>query len=301
MRFKQITIIDKTRLTHDGLLRLQAFSENPLITYEVDPASESETLDRITGSDCILVSWKTAVPGAVLKKATNLVYIGMCCSLYDPSSSNVDIRAAEKLGITVTAVNDYGDEGVVEFIFAQLIYHFKGLDRKDPQKIPTELSSKSIGIIGLGTVGKMVAAAARIFGMDVYYSGRSKKVEAESLGIKMLPLDKLMQSCDIVTIHVPRNSLRLDEVFSLKRKNSIFINTSLGQPFAEQALVNWLNNDPESLAIFDSDGAGELYGKLSSLKNVILYPLSAGLTEESGKRLSQKVLANIHNYFDVEK
>ena len=300
MRFEQITVIDKTRLTEQGLWALQNFSVKPVIHYEDFPDSEQETLNRIAQSDCILVSWKTPVSEHVLINAVNLRYIGMCCSLYDPSSSNVDVLTAERLGITVKAVRDYGDEGVVEFIFAQLIMFFKGLGPKKWQNQPTELSSKSIGIIGLGTLGKMVAVTAKSFGMDVYYSGRSEKPEAELLGIKMLSLKTLLEFCDIVTIHIPRNSLVLDQsLFTYKKKKSVLINTSLGQPFEETALLDWLANDPDSLGIFDADGAGKLYHKLSALNNVILYPISAGFTEESGRRLTEKATNNIREYLSM--
>jgi len=301
MRFKQITILDKTRLTAEGISALQNFSGLPVIAYEDFPDTEQETLKRISESDCILVSWKTPVTEAILKKAPNLCYIGMCCSLYDPSSSNVDVIAAENLGIKVKAVRDYGDEGVVEFIFAQLIILFKGLGNKRWASQPTELSSKSMGIIGLGTLGTMIAQTAKSFGMTVFYSSRSEKPGAENLGIQKLSLKSLFETCDILTVHVPRNSLVLDHaLFLSKKKKSVFINTSLGQPFEENALTSWLSNDPESIAMFDSDGAGVLYEKLSKMDNVILYPLSAGFTEESGERLTEKVIRNIENYFSQD-
>jgi lactate dehydrogenase-like 2-hydroxyacid dehydrogenase len=53
----------------------------------------------------------------------------MCCSLYDERSANVDVKAAGEQGITVHGIRDYGDEGLVEFIFAELTYLFKGLGR----------------------------------------------------------------------------------------------------------------------------------------------------------------------------
>ncbi|SEI42120.1 hypothetical protein SAMN04487995_0579 [Dyadobacter koreensis] len=298
MRFNQIIVLDKTRLNKEGIWALQTFSDRPVVTYEDCPQDEKETLHRISDSDCVLVSWKTPLTATVLKQSPNLRYIGMCCSLYDTSSSNVDVTTAAQLGIEVKAVRDYGDEGVVEFIFAQLITQFKGLGRKPQNGLPTELSSKSIGIIGLGTLGKMVAQTAKIFGMRLFYSGRTEKPEVEKLGIKRLSINTLFQTCDIITVHVPRNTLVLDQTaFLSKKKKSVFINTSLGQPFEENALLNWLFQDPESFAIFDSDGAGSLFDKLSKLDNAILYPLSAGFTEESGKRLTEKTLQNIEAYF----
>ena len=77
----------------------------------------------------------------------------------------MDIEAARKLRIDVKGVRDYGDEGTVEFIFAQLIYLFKGLGKNQWGSEATELKNKSIGIIGFGTLGQMVAKTAVHFGM----------------------------------------------------------------------------------------------------------------------------------------
>lgn len=57
----------------------------------------------------------------------NLRYIGMCCSLYEEKSANVDIAAAREKGIVVTGVKDYGDEGVVEYVISELVRYLHGL------------------------------------------------------------------------------------------------------------------------------------------------------------------------------
>ena len=72
----------------------------------------------------------------------------------------MDIEAARNLGIEVKGVRDYGDEGTVEFIFAELISLFKGLGEHKWRNEATELKNKSIGIVGLGTLGRMVAKTA---------------------------------------------------------------------------------------------------------------------------------------------
>ena len=68
--------------------------------------------------------------------------------LYDEKSANVDIETARNLGIEVKGVRDYGDEGTVEFIFAELITLFKGLGKNKWRNEATELKNKRIGIIG---------------------------------------------------------------------------------------------------------------------------------------------------------
>jgi lactate dehydrogenase-like 2-hydroxyacid dehydrogenase len=97
--------------------------------------------------------------------------------MYENISTNVDIETAKELGITVKGVRDYGDEGTVEFIISQLISLFKGIGKAQWRSESTELTGKSLGIIGLGTLGQMVAKTAQFFGMKVYYYNRSRKSE----------------------------------------------------------------------------------------------------------------------------
>jgi lactate dehydrogenase-like 2-hydroxyacid dehydrogenase len=219
----------------------------------------------------------------------------MCCSLYDEDSANVDIVTARALGIEVKGVKDYGDEGTIEFIFAQLIYLFKGLGPHQWRNDATELSYKSIGgIIGLGTLGQMVAKTAIHFGMNVFYFNRSRKFEFEEIGVKYLPLMDLMATCDIVTTHLPRNTILLTEKeFEVKKNNSVLINTSLGLTFDKNAFLNWLGKDQTSFAIFDADGVGNCSDEFANHKNIITCNQFAGFTQEAKKRLSQKVLANM--------
>jgi lactate dehydrogenase-like 2-hydroxyacid dehydrogenase len=80
-----------------------------------------------------------------------LVYVEECI---ENISTNVDIETAKELGITVKGVRDYGDEGTIEFIISQLISLFKGIGKAQWRSESTELTGKSLGIIGLGTLDK---------------------------------------------------------------------------------------------------------------------------------------------------
>jgi hypothetical protein len=88
--FDQLVYADKTRLTPEGLARLQEFSRARVRCYPDDPASEGEILARIRDADGILVGWQTPISAEVLRAAPCLRYVGMCCSLYDSASANVD-------------------------------------------------------------------------------------------------------------------------------------------------------------------------------------------------------------------
>lgn len=292
--FQKITIIDDCGLTEPILEKLPAFSIKPITIFNDFPETDEEIIRRIADSDCVLVSWRTKITAEILKAAPSLKYIGMCCSLYDEKSANVDIAAARKFGIEVRGVRDYGDEGTVEFIFAQLIYLFKGMGKYKWSPSTTELKNKTMGIIGMGTLGKMVARTALHFGMKVFYFSRNRKYDMEDEGVNYLSLDDLLETCDVVSIHLPKNTVLLGEKeFRRKKKNSILVNTSLGLPFEKDAFVNWLVEDQTSFAIFDTGGVGTFLEEFQQLENVIIYEQYAGFTVEAKERLSEKVLEKL--------
>ncbi len=297
MSFQKITIIDSCGLTLPVLEQITLLSKEPIVIYTGDPANDAEILKRIADSDCVLVSWRTRVKAEVIKASPCLKYIGMCCSLYDEKAANVDIAQARLQGIVVKGVRDYGDDGTLEFIFAELIYLLKGLGQRRWQTENRELRGKTMGIIGMGTLGTMVARTAKHFGMNVCYFNRSRKRELEAEGFEFLSLNELMARCDVVSLHLPKNSIVLGEAeFRNKKPNSILVNTSIGLTFDKEAFLSWISGDPTSFAIFDGPGVGEHFDEFSKFPNVILSKPSSGFTLEAQSRLSEKVLANMQNF-----
>ena len=270
-----------------------------VVSYDDYPGSQTEIVNRIGDADGVLVSWNTRINGDVLNSCPSVKYIGMCCSLYDEKSANVDIATAKKLGIKVAGVRDYGDEGTVEFIFAQIISLLKGLGPDQWHREPTELTGKSLGIIGMGTLGKMVSDTALHFGMKVFYHSRTRKEDVEKNGITYLPLNELVQQCDIITTHLPRNTVVLkEEEFKTMKKDAILINTSLGQPFDMPSFLHWIDLKQGNYAIFDAAGYGEFRNEFEKHPNIILTHKSSGFTIEAKYRLTRKVYENIIHYLN---
>lgn len=297
MTFKKIAIIDNCGLTHPVLEEITKLSVNPVSIFNDFPETDDEIIKRITGADCVLVSWHTKINAAILNAAPSLQFIGMCCSLYDEKAANVDIATARKLGIDVKGVRDYGDEGTVEFIFAQLIWLFKGVGKNKWRGEATELKNKSIGIIGLGTLGLMVARTALQFGMKVFYFSRTRKYELEKENINYLPLASLVETCDVISTHLPKNTVLLTEnEFKIKKPNSVLVNTSLGMTFEKEAAIDWLSKDKTSFAIFDAGATGDATDEFRQLDNVIYSDQYSGFTFEAKQRLSEKVLQNLEAF-----
>jgi len=294
--FKQITIVDYTGIQENEIEKLDTLSKNPVKTFNNIPESDNEIIDRIKDSDCIFVSWNTLLNANVLSHAKDLKYIGMCCSLIDNNSANVDIEYATNHGIAVTGIRDYGDDGVAEYIISELIRLLKGTGDLKWKPESVELTNRKVGIIGLGTTGKMLADRLQAFGAQIFYYSRNRKPEAEQNGIKFLPLKELLKETEIISFHLPKNTNILkDSDFEFFGNSKILINTSLGLPFNKTAFEKWIF-DKRNFAIFDGEGIGEHKKDFDKYQNIISTDQVSGWTSEAKKRLSIKVMENLDKY-----
>ncbi|WP_423818682.1 NAD(P)-dependent oxidoreductase [Salinimicrobium sp. TIG7-5_MAKvit] len=295
MKFEKIVCVDYTKLEPWALEELQELSEEKIGVYNDVPDSNEELLQRIGDADAVVVSWKTEIPEEVIRQSPNLKYIGMACSLYDDESANVAVNFARSKGITVTGIKDYGDPGVAEFIVSEIIRLFHGLGQQQWQEMPVELTGKKIGIIGFGVTGQLLAQCLKPFGPKLFYYSRTRKKDLEN-GISYLPLQEFLQTVDVISFHLPRNTLLLSSAeFDIFGTRKILINTSLGLPFEESAFQDWIKREG-NFAIFDGDGKKELSEETEGLPRVITADKSAGWAAETQRRLSEKVLQNVKDF-----
>lgn len=297
MNFKKIATADFCGLTGPSVEKIFALSSQPPAIHDDDPQSEEEIIRRVGDADCVLVSWRTKIGPNIFNACPNIRFVGMCCTLYDEKAANVDIAAAREKGIVVRGVKDYGDEGTNEFIFAELIALFKGLGGREWSGGGTELTSKTLGIVGLGILGKMVARTALHFGMKVVYFSRSHKPDMEAMGVEYREFDRLLAESDVVSAHLPRNTqLFTAREFGLMKKTAVFVNTSLGQPFDADAFFAWIGRQSGNFAIFDLPGSGAVTEECAKHPNIIVYPRPSGFTNEARIRLTDKVLINMQDF-----
>jgi phosphoglycerate dehydrogenase-like enzyme len=296
VKFNKIVCVDHTKLEDWALEELNNYCEAEVKIYNKSPKSEKELIARIGNAQALIVSWKTQIPESVLKECRDLKYIGMACSLYDDESANVAVDFAQDHGITIKGISDYGDPGVIEFILSELIRLLHGFGENQWRKMPVELSGKKIGIIGLGTTGKMLAEALLPLGAEIYYFSRNRKKDWEAKGLLYLSLDKLLETTDIISIHLPKHTKILGEKeFKIFGSGKIVINTSLGLPMHIGAFENWVKEEG-NFGIFDGDGGASLSREIKKLKGVIAHKKSAGWSAETQRRLSQKVLQHVKSY-----
>ncbi|MGX1135273.1 phosphoglycerate dehydrogenase-like enzyme [Streptomyces glaucescens] len=227
----------------------------------------------------------------------------------------VDVAAARQRGVTVCTIGSSGAEAqnVAEQTFALLLALAKRLipahnalveaDWALPrlQSGLTELSGKTLGIVGLGQIGQQVARRAAAFDMNVVYAGRRRaapETEARLGGARRLPLEELLRTSDYVTLHAPltdgtRHLLNADRLALLK-PTAFVVNTARGALIDQDALADALERGAlagAGLDVFDPEPPTPALRLLKS-PNVVLSPHVGGVTRETVVRIALAAVGN---------
>ncbi len=234
------------------------------------------------------------MPASVLSRCSNLKYVGMCCSLYSKESANVDISYAERHGITVYGIRDYGDRGVTEFVIYALVRILHGYDWPLWRSRPKEITGLNVGFVGFGTSGQMTARALKVLGANISYYARTKKEDCEVDGMHYKPLEELLSSSEVVITCLNKGVILLHEKeFEALGNGKIMINTSIGPASDMDALKAWIDDDRNIFISDTSAGIGPIYESVKNRVNILCPDSSAGMTEEAYDLMSKKVLDNI--------
>ncbi len=299
--FNKLVAIEPVGLIKSAENELHNFAKEVVMHNDI-PTDAVEICKRIGDADAVLLSYTTTLTKEILQQCKNLKYVGMCCSLYSPESANVDILYANKHGITVTGIRDYGDEGVVEYVISELVRRLHGFGTnpdgtqvKPWNGIPEEITGLTCGIVGLGKLGGMIADALSFFGANINYFARSEKEDATKKGYKFFPLPELMEKSDVVICCLNKNTVVLHQnEFDKLGNHKILFNVGLSPAWDAEPFEQWLNDESN---LFYCDSAGALGNdSLMNHCNVKCMSVSAGITRQAYERLSKKVIHNLSEY-----
>jgi len=233
---------------------------------------------------------------------------------------NISIKSAESKKIKVTNTPNVLNEAVAEttilLILAasrrigeayNLVKSGKWKDQKpDLTKfmIGNSVTGKTLGIIGMGRIGRMAAKCAKAFGMKIIYYNRNKLSEDLEDGAKYFSnVNSMMPECDFVSIHTPATAetkhILNKTTIGLLPKHAVVINTSRGSTIDDDALIEALQNNKiyaAGLDVFNNEpNLDERYMKLD---NCFVLPHVGSATHETRLAMSMMAVDNICNYFD---
>lgn len=271
-----------------------------------------EIAGRAADADIVLTN-KVVMDREMMALLPRLKYIGVLATGYNV----VDIEAARERDIIVTNVPAYSTESVAQMVFAHLLTvtnrteHYAEQNRQgrwaenrdfcywDTEL--TELAGKTMGIVGLGHIGRRVAEIALAFGMQVK-AMTSKKAEELPAGIQKAELQSLLASADVVSLHCPLTEgtrhLIHRETLRLMKPSVILINTGRGPLVDDEALAEALNEG--RLRTYCADVVTEEPPKtdhpLLHVPNAFITPHIAWATVEARKRLLQTAIGNVEAF-----
>lgn len=291
--FRKLTAIEPVSLVPWAEKELSQYAEE-VVMFEDIPADNAEIIRRIGDSDAALLSYTSRIDKEVIAACPNLRYIGMCCSLYSEESANVDIAFARQRGICVKGIRDYGDRGVVEYVLHELTGLLHGFDLPRLHTEAEEIYGLQVGVVGLGTSGRMIARALQFLGADIRYYARAPKPDAEAEGMRYTPLPELLRESQVVFTCLNKNVLLLgEEEFAALGDGKVLFNTSIGPGFDSAAMERWVRREGNWFFCDTAAAAGPVSEEFFRLPRVVCRNVSAGRTRQAFELLSEKVLDNI--------
>ncbi len=273
------------------------------------PMPRDELLDKIRDKDGLLCMITDRIDAELLDLARDLKMIANCAVGYD----NVDLEEATGRNIWISNTPGVLTDATADLTFALILTVarrvIEGENRVRSGRwkhfapfvfLGREVTGKTLGIVGLGQIGKAVARRARGFSMPILYHNRSRILEAEEkrLGARYAKMDELLRESDFVSIHVPltdetRHLIGRTELAMMK-PTAFLINASRGPVVDEQALLEALQNNlmaGAGLDVYEKEPT--LTAGLTDLENVVLLPHIGSATIETRRAMASLAVKNL--------
>lgn len=273
------------------------------------PLAKQELIERLRDKDALVCQLTQQVDAEVLSAGAKLQVVANVAVGYD----NIDVAAATARGIVVTNTPGVLDDTTADFTWtlllgvARRVVEGDRLARSGKWKgwdlmllLGTDVHSKTLGIIGLGRIGRRVVQRARAFKMRVLYHNQARlpSQEETELGAQWADKETLLRESDFVSLHVPltpktRHLIGARELSWMKR-TAYLINTSRGSVVDEAALADALEEKDiagAGLDVFEEEPG--IHPKLLTLPDVVLAPHLASASVETRTRIAVMAAENV--------
>lgn len=283
-----------------------------------DVTRPAQRIERIKGHNVVITN-KVVIDRDVMDACPELKLICIVAT----GMNNVDLDYAAKKGIPVKNVAGYSTESVTQCTFSLLFYllnasrYYDDYVKSGQYAVSPvfthlgrefwELAGKRFGIVGMGTIGKRVAEVASAFGAKVAYTSTSGK-NLEGTGYPHLPLEELLQTADVVSIHCPLNdrtrNLLTESRLRMMKPTAYLLNMGRGGIVDEAALARILDENCIAGAALDVLSAEPIVPDSPLLKirhqgKLFITPHIAWASIEARRLLITRTAQNIKSYFDT--
>jgi len=279
-------------------------ARTPVDYYDSLPGSIDRLLERIVDAEVVInIRSSTRFTAEVFSHCPHLKMV----SIWGTGTDNIDLDAAARHGVTVTNTPGVSAISIAEHCLALLLAVARRLPALDtqvraggwPRGRMMELNGKTLGVIGLGAIGRRFARIAQGIGMRVVAWTMHPD---PSLGFELVSLEELLRTSDVVSLHLRLSDLTKGMIgaaqFALMKPGAIFLNTARGPITDEAALAAALTNGPlagAGLDVFDAEPLPSGH-PLTKLENVVLTPHCAGITPEALEAGLRLAVENVFDY-----
>ena len=311
----KIVVLDGYTL-NPGDLTWHALEQLGTVTVFDRTAYHTETIVKHIGDASIVFTNKTPLTAEVLAQTPKVKYIGVLATGYNV----VETSFTTQQDIVVTNIPDYSSGAVAQFTMALLLElchnigaHHTSVKQGDWIRSKDfsywnspliELDGKTIGLIGFGKIGRATAKLAAAFGMKVLVYNRTVYPDFESDTVTFVPLDTLLKTADVVSLHCPLNAdtkgiINTTNLAKMKA-DAMLINTSRGPLVVETDLVEALNSGQLAAAALDVISTEPMAANspLLEAKNCIITPHIAWASQAARKRLMATAVDNLKAFLE---
>lgn len=308
-----MTVFVTRMIPEKGIALLKECGFDVIVNPEDRSLSKPELIDTLKAHapDAVLCLLTDKIDEEVLAAAGPKCKIFANCAV---GFDNIDLAAAAKRGVMVTNTPGVLTNAVAEHTIALMLAVARRIAESDAfvragsfqgwapmLLIGTELAGKTIGVIGLGSIGSKVAhMATKGFDMKVIYTDvkRSETFEQECGAVFREQADDVFKEADVVSLHVPllpsTRHLVSEERLRMMKKTAYLVNTARGPVVDETALVKVLQEGAIAGAALDVfEHEPQLTPGLTELPNVVLTPHTASATEETRTAMAELAARNI--------
>jgi glyoxylate reductase len=291
------------KLPSKVITRLEQECEVDLYVGE-NAISRDELLRRVAGKHAIICLLTEPIDGAVLDAAgPQLKVVANVAVGYN----NIDVEACRARGVVATNTPDVLTNACADFTWGLILAVTRRLGEGErvvragkwggwalDYMLGMELRGKQLGLVGVGRIGRAVADKAPAFGMTIAYTDQR---DAGIPGAAHMPLDRLLATSDVVSLHVPmtpETKHLIDQKALIKMKRSAYlINTSRG-PVVDETALAWALKERiiagAALDVYEKEP--EINPALMSLENALLIPHLASATTETRTAMADLAVSN---------
>src|SRR5690349_9324207 len=284
------------------------------------PMTQAQLAEAVKSADVLVPTVTDRIDASVLSKSGEQLKL---IANFGNGVDNIDVPAAVKRGITVTNTPGVLTEDTADMTMALILAVPRRLaegaailtaDKEWEGWSPTwmlghRINGKKLGIIGMGRIGRAVAARARAFGLEVHYHNRRRvapQTEQQLGATYWESLDQMLARMDIVSVNCPHTPatyhLLSARRLKLLKEDAYVVNTARGEVVDENALARMIEADElagAGLDVFEHEPAvNPKLVKLARAGKVVLLPHMGSATIEGRNDMGDKVIVNIRTFID---